>query len=203
MNLGKTGPRAIWVIFLLLVAAVILFSRRPEGLTQAQFWAEDGRVWYADSYNLGNGKAFLLTQDGYFQTLSRAASAVSQLFPVAAAPLVFNVVALGVYLLPLVVLFAERFDKLISSFKVRLLLAFLYVALPNTAQVQGNLTNAQWLLAIGACLVLLAETSSKFGWRAFDVCVVALSGLSGPFAIFCSPWLYFGGYGQKAAGWAF
>ena len=39
------------VAFALVLIA--LFSRRPSLLTDAQFYAEDGMIWFAQAYNLG------------------------------------------------------------------------------------------------------------------------------------------------------
>jgi hypothetical protein len=35
------------------LAFALIASRKWDALSHAQFWAEDGAVWYADAYNLG------------------------------------------------------------------------------------------------------------------------------------------------------
>jgi hypothetical protein len=73
--------------FVFLASVVLVVSRRPDVLFHAQFWAEDGKFWYADAYNLGAIAPFLHPAAGYFQTLPRLAALFAQLFPMAVAPL--------------------------------------------------------------------------------------------------------------------
>lgn len=187
----KFKKKHLYIGLILVAAFFILFARRPESLTYPQFWAEDGRVWYANAQNFGVGKSLFLTQDGYFQTLPRLVAGLSTFVPMQHAPLVFNLIAILIELLPVWLLASGRLDGLIPSKKVRLLLIFLYLVLPNTGEIQGNLTNAQWFLALSACLILLAEGSRAWAWKIFDVFVVALSGLTGPFSIFLFPVAFF------------
>jgi hypothetical protein len=86
------------VIFLL--ACALLVSRRPDAIPHAQFWAEDGHVWFADAYNFGGWAALFRTQDGYFQFLPRLAAALAVLVPLRMAPLVLNLIAIAIAALP-------------------------------------------------------------------------------------------------------
>ena len=67
------------------------------------------------------------------------------------------------------------------------MIAFIYLLLPNSYEVHANLTNTQWHLAILACAVILAKPSQRLGWRIFDVLLVTISSLSGPFCLFLLP----------------
>jgi hypothetical protein len=49
------------------------------------------------------------------------------------------------------------------------------------------LTNAQWHLALLACLVMVAEPSRGVGWRIFDRIALVLAGLTGPFCLVLAP----------------
>jgi hypothetical protein len=42
------------------IICIILF-RKPDVITNPQFWAEDGSSWFADSYNMGIFPPFILT----------------------------------------------------------------------------------------------------------------------------------------------
>lgn len=166
-----------------VVAVALTLSRRPDSVTHAQFWAEDGTTWYAEAYNLGWLQATMTAQTAYFQTISRLTAALSLLIDFGQAPLVFNLVALTVQVLPAVLIVTRRFERLVPDVRVRLLLAFLYVAVPNSFELDANITNAMTHLALVAVMVVLAQPSSSPLWRAFDVAVVSLSGLSGPFVL--------------------
>ncbi|MGA7935160.1 MAG: hypothetical protein WCA35_16550, partial [Kovacikia sp.] len=100
------------------------------------------------------------------------------------APLVANLIALAIKVLPVTLIISARFSKLIPNSSVKLLLAFIYLALPNSTEIYANMANIQWHLALLACMVILAEPSSAFGWRFFDLGVMLLAALSGPFAPF-------------------
>src|ERR1035437_10257778 len=86
-------------VLVFLFAFVAFISRRPDAIFHPQFWAEDGRVWFADAYNLGWWTALFRAQDGYFQTLPRLGAALAQLLPIALAPLVLNCIAIAVQVL--------------------------------------------------------------------------------------------------------
>src|SRR6476469_1167442 len=64
----------------LLLAFLIALTRRPETVTQAQFWAEDGKYWYAQAYNHG-WSVLLETYGGYFVVLYRLVAQASLLVP--------------------------------------------------------------------------------------------------------------------------
>ena len=165
----------------------LVVSRRPDALFHPQFWAEDGSYWYQDAYNFGWLTALLKSHSGYQQFIARATAAVAMMFPLRAAPLVFNLVAIGVQILPALFIFTSRFDGLIPRPTTRLLLALAYLALPNTSEIDANLTCAQWHLGLLACMVIVARPSQRWLWKTFDVGILALAGLSGPFCIFLVP----------------
>jgi hypothetical protein len=70
---------------------------------------------------------------------------------------------------------------------VRLIMAVVYVALPNSEEAAMNLTNARWHIAILALMVALASPPANWRGRVFDLAVVIISGLTGPFAMLLAP----------------
>jgi hypothetical protein len=68
-----------------------------------------------------------------------------------------------------------------------LLLASLYLLMPNTAELHANVTNSQWYLALAAFLIVISDAAPNRIWKAFDNVLLLLSGLSGPFSIFLTP----------------
>src|SRR4029078_7327642 len=50
-----------------------------------------------------------------------------------------------------------------------------------------NITNTQWRLALLVLIMLFARPSRSPRWNAFDLLILALSALSGPFIIFIAP----------------
>src|SRR5438552_16115464 len=44
---------SLFHVVILIAAFLIVFSRRPDAILNAQFFAEDGPRWYADAYQFG------------------------------------------------------------------------------------------------------------------------------------------------------
>lgn len=169
-----------------LVACVVVVSRRPDAVFHAQFWAEDGHVWFADAYNLGWWRALFCAQDGYFQTLPRLAAALALLVPLALAPLVLNLVAIAMQALPVNLLLSSRSAPW-GRLRQRALMAAMYLALPNSREMNCGITQSQWLLAFCVFLLVSGEPPASAAGRIFDACLVVLCGVSGPFCFFLLP----------------
>jgi hypothetical protein len=174
-------------IFVFIAAFTIVVVRKPDTILNPQFWAEDGTVWYAAAYNYGILHSILQPCAGYFETISRLVAAFSLIFPLSLSPLVFNVFAVIIKLLPVHLLLSSRFAAQIPRMSARLFMAFLYLGIPNSWETHANLTNAQWYLALIAFMIIVATPGLGFPWRCFDMGVMLLSGLSGPFSILLVP----------------
>lgn len=169
-------------VFLFCCLAFLVVLRRPDALLNPQFWAEDGSIWYADAYNKGL-IALFTPQQGYMQTLPKLVAVLSLLFPLSFAPLIFNIVAIGVQTLPLYLITTKRFQQLVPSKLVRLLLILMYWLMPNVGELYINLTNAYWYLAVSAFIVLsFPDVSKKI--KIGDILIILFSGLTGPLSIF-------------------
>lgn len=179
---------APWVMMLIVavVAWALIISRRPDALFNAQFWAEDG-IWFSQAYNFGALPALLIPNVGYLSMIPRLASALALLFPLLYAPLIFNILAILLQASPAVFLFSGRFDEIIPSRSVKLLLALLYVALPNSYEVNATITNSQWHVGVLACMIVAAAIPKSVGAKIFDVVILLLGGLSGPFCVALVP----------------
>ena len=187
-NLTKFTENRFLNYFLLTIFGLLLiFSRRSDAFLNPQFWAEDGRVWYAQAYNNGFFAALFTPEAGYFQTISRLVAGFAQIFPLEYAPLIFNLSAVGFKLLVAAFLLSKRLSNLLPDASARFFAAFIYLALPHSYETHANLTNVQWHLALLAFLVIIATPVAEKTWKIFDVAVVALSALSGPFCLLLAP----------------
>jgi hypothetical protein len=63
----------------------------------------------------------------------------------------------------------------------------MYLALPNCWEIDAIITNSQGLLALSVFLQLVAARPRSAGWRWFDLWILSLCGLTGPFCIFLLP----------------
>jgi hypothetical protein len=162
----------------------VVMSRRPDAIWNAQFYAEDGMIWYSHAYQFG-WRSVLIPQAGYLQTLSRTVALLSLLFPFSLAPLVMNVSAIVVQILPVNVFLSSRFSQV--PLLTRFVGGFIFLAIPNSHEINANITNVQWHLALLACLLLLAQTSGNRGWRVFDAIVLLFTSFSSPIGMLLIP----------------
>jgi hypothetical protein len=169
---------------LFAVGFLIVCSRRPDAVLNAQFFAEDGAFFYRDAYHFGL-HSLLLTYGGYFHTLLRLTAVLARLFPLAWAPLVMNLVGITVQVLPVNVFLSSRFSHV--ALAVRALGSFVYLALPNSFEIDANSTNLQWHQALLCCLLLLAVPAMSRAWRVFDGIALVITSLSSPIGILLIP----------------
>src|SRR5437867_13341376 len=89
----KSARGAVFQVVIFLAAFLVIFSRRPDAILNAQFFAEDGKLWYADAYRFGL-RSLLFPADGYLHTVARLAALVTLIFPFSLATLVMNFFAI-------------------------------------------------------------------------------------------------------------
>ena len=176
--------RMQWLVFLLGV--LLVFSRRPDAFLHPVFFAEDGTIWYAEAYRLGFLKSIFLPEAGYLLILPRLVATWTLLVPLLYAPLLMNLVGTVIQVLPVNLLLSRRCVSW-GSLPVRLIMSFAYLAIPNSRELDVVLTNSQWHLALLACLVVLASVPHGRKWKAFDIGILVLSGLTGPFCLLLFP----------------
>lgn len=169
-----------------VLSCLVLASRRPDAIFHAQFLQEDGHVWFADVYNFGWWSGVWRIYEGYHHVFPRLGAALALLVPLTLAPLVLNVIAILIQALPVNLLLSTR-STAWGSLRFRALLAFIYLALPNTREMLDNISQAQWPLTLCAFLLLVAEPPRTAAGRFFDVAILLLCGLTGPQCIFLLP----------------
>jgi len=184
---GTNAPsRSIHLLLGALLAALLLL-RRPGSLLHPQFWAEDGTLFFQEAFNQGFWPTILQPAAGYLHSFPRLVAGLSLLFPMEQAPLVFNLAAFVVQLIPALYLLSRRMARLIPSFSARAVAALLYIALPASWETHVNLTNSHWHLALMAVCILVALPATDPRVRALETSLVALFSLTGPFSILFLP----------------
>lgn len=186
-NTIKWSESRYYLLSITIIAILITVSRRPDAFFNAQFWAEDAVIWYAEAYAKGWFAPIFSSQNGYFQTVSRLVAAGSMAVDLKHAPLFFNICGAFFQILPALIMHTKRGKELIPNDLARLLLTLLYLALPYAQEVHINTTNIHWHLALASLLVMSLPYSVGWPQKLFDSFVVLLSGLSGPFSILMSP----------------
>jgi hypothetical protein len=64
-----------------LFACAIVISRRPDAIFHAQFFAEDGAIWYATAYDYGWWRVLFSPYQGYIHLVPRLTAALALLLP--------------------------------------------------------------------------------------------------------------------------
>jgi hypothetical protein len=172
--------------FVFFYAAAAIAVRAPDVLMNPQFYAEGG-TWYEEAYNLGWAHTLLLPAGGYYLGLvPRLVAAMSLLVPLRFAPLIMNLCGIALQALPVSILLTSRCSRW-GPLSIRLLMAAVYLALPNAGEIHVVLANAQWHLCLAACLLALANPPADWRWKVFDIGVLLLFGLTGPFCLLLWP----------------
>ncbi len=186
LDQGPPRLRPAVLVVLPILFAALLFARKPQALLHAEIWGDEGWTFYPDAYRFG-WRCLGIPAGGYLDTLQRLVGLAVQPLPLTAVPTAFALAAFVVQLLPPLFLVSGRMAAALPSGALRLALALLMLALPGEIEFYVNLTNAQWNLAVLSLLVVLGRPArTRAGW-AFDVVMLVLSGLSGPFMLMLAP----------------
>ncbi len=171
----------------LLLAALVIFLRKPEALLNPQFWAEDGTVFFLDQYIQG-WTALAKAYSGYLHLVPRIIAIVGSWFPYSLIPAIFNVTA---FALTLYVVSRMMSDRITVRGKTLMALAMVMVP-QNMNEVFLNIANIQWFLFLLMIIIIMQdepdETSSRYRQLYFgDMVIMILCGLTGPFSVFLFP----------------
>lgn len=183
----KQNPREAGIVIhaaIFIACFAILYSRRPDAILNAQFYAEDGARWYRDAYELG-WRSLLIPETGYLQTVSRLVAFFALLFPFGWAPLVMNLCALAVQILPVPVLLSRRFQDV--PWVARVAGCALYLGMPNSIEVHANTTNIQWHLALICLLVILGKPAQSRLGRVLEIVALGLLSVNSPLGFVLAP----------------
>lgn len=184
---GSISGAAIVRVAAAVALTALVVLRRTDAVTNPQFWAEDGMVWYAEAYNQGFWTPLFRPYGGYFQSFQRLAAATSLTVDLRTAPLVMNLLALLVQITVPLFLLSGRMGDAVPGWLRRFVLALVVVLLPNAFEVHANITNSHVHLAFLALLVLLSGAAETLAWRVFDLTILLLSSASGPFCVLLAP----------------
>ena len=182
------------LVSIFFLCFLVMALRRPDIILNAQFWAEDGRVWFAEAYNHGVLASLLKPQNGYFQTISRLVLGFATFFPLEYVPIISNICALFFRAILIVFLFSSRFSWVGIFAKISILIYFLLM--PGLDEVHANITNTHWYLALYLLMIIVADDASTGFWKIHDMLFLILSSLSGPFVLFIVPCLIYKYYYQ-------
>jgi hypothetical protein len=188
----KDGETRVFRPQVLFAATVVLalaasFARRPETITRAEFYAEDGRVFYLGTWFGSPLDVLLRPYNGYLHLVPRTVGLLERLVPIQWAPALGNTVALLIVALIAGFLASDRLAPVLPDRRARLAAAVGFVLLPASQETLGSIAFIQAYLVVFLVAVGLAATPRTRTWRAVETLAVAMSALSTPIAIVLVP----------------
>jgi len=188
-------------VLFFLAACAILVTRRWDALSHAQFYAEDGRVFFADAYNRGWFRPVFDSYVSYLHFFPRICSGLALLLPFSRVPLFFSSISLVCSALTANIILSSRSDGW-GPLRMRALLAAALVALPNCREVSWGLAETNFWLAIIAVLLLIAQPPRSGLGKTIGLVFFTIFGLTGPFCIFLLPFAVYQSWRNRSwYGW--
>lgn len=160
------------------IVVIVLFYRRPDAFYHAQFWAEEGTVFFKEAYEQGFSSLFN-TCAGYYHLLPRFLACTSALLhlPLELVPFLFCYVWLAV--LFLIVWYV--WQRLPFNSLQKLFLSIVIVLIPLQSEVFMNQTNMQWVMVLFPVIIFSSPNEDQNNrWFYLDIVVLILAGLTGP-----------------------
>lgn len=179
----------------------LLAARRPTSITGVALWGEDGRIFLQDwlASNSGLLNALGLIWEPYMAQLWPVqrvlTAAISQLPASWWAPTTYWV-SCFVAAASISIILQRRAKWAFGGFKWRLGIALALVLVPGvTTEIQGNLANIHWYLALGVLVTLVLPAPRGIPGRIAELLFVGIVALTGVLGIMLAPvalWLLVG-----------
>lgn len=180
---GEAQPRRRWGLryaTMACILALIIVGRRPDVLTNPQFWAEDGSIYFQENLTIGFLPAFLKLYRGYPNLAQRLVALAGGWVPFAYAPRVYTTGAIAVTALALASFCLPGFRHIVRSEGLRLGFCVACVCVPGGVESFATPTNIGWFLAVWLVFLSLMRLPAS-PWR------VAALGAGGAIAVFSTP----------------
>jgi hypothetical protein len=169
------------VCFCILLGVLLcLFIRRPDAFINPQFWAEDGTVFFMQSFY--SSPLFFIPYQGYLHLIPRIVAYLSTFFGLCATPKIYNYFSIIA-----TVFVAYKLMSCRLKIPYKYLIALSIVLVPHSGEVFSNLTNLQWIVSI-LLIILIIQAPPNAIWQIIsDFAILILIGLTGPFIVIFFP----------------
>lgn len=182
----KKSKLSKWHLLIVMgIAFIILVTRRPDVINNPQLWAEDGKAFLEPIWNNGFITSLLTPRDGYFQSLPKITMGFASLFGIANIAIISTITAILIRCLFVVFIMTGRFNYI--DLRLRIAFCIYFLVQPNVQEAFINITNTHTYLAIYLLAIILARNENSKLWKAHDLLVLVLSGISGPFIALLAP----------------
>jgi hypothetical protein len=157
-----------------VATAAAMILRNPPAFFRAEFWAEDGPEFFADSLSLGTA-ALWTPVYGYQFLLSRVIACMATWMPVVWTPYVYAWLCLVLNALSVTYFVRDGFSWLIPSKAIRVVTCLVLAIAPGTPEVVGNLCNLPASLTLLGLLMLLEKPFPPSAGKVAILAVLLLS----------------------------
>src|SRR5262249_8919800 len=176
-------PAERWLLrylgVVVLLAAVIV-ARRPDAVTNPQFWAEDGYIFFSENLTLGFPRALAKFYQGFPYLTHRLIACAGGLVPFSAAPRVYTTSAIAVTALGLASFALPNFRHPVASAALGVFCGGARLSLPVNKEWPRPPASLTCFLAGGLALLSVARLP-RAAWR------IALLAAAGCTAVFSPP----------------
>ncbi|HKA29348.1 MAG TPA: hypothetical protein VKH82_08240 [Candidatus Binatia bacterium] len=189
-----SGAPPRWLLRYLGVAAIlatVIVARRPDMITNPQFWGEDGFIYFQQNLLLGFPRAVTNFYMNFPNVGQRLIAAAGGLVPFAAAPRVYTTTAIAISALCVATFSLPAFRHLVRSDLLRVLWAIAVVSLPfqdyNAIGLFGSPANVGWWVAVWLLLLSFIRIPRQPGRVMFLALGAGLAVFSTPHALVGAP----------------
>ncbi len=163
---------------------MLLLFRRDQSLYAPSVWAEDGAVFLTYA---GRPDALLETYRGQLWLGHRLTAGVVHDLPITWWPVAMYMASCAVVLGSMSVVLLRRAATVFGPLVVRAGILALLVIAPGMQEVQGNVTNSHWAMALSVAM-LLAMPAPRLTWgRWAEGAWLVVAGLTGITAVLVYP----------------
>jgi len=184
------------VLFIALLAIFAIYFRNTRYFTEPRFWAEEGTLHFAYSFNNAWYQALFQPQVGYLNFWPNLATLLATLPPLPAAPLITTFMALIVQIVPVLIILWSN-SPLWESWYRKLLGIAILLFVPLTNEGWLNTINSYTYFAVITFLILLDQPPQSPVRRWLYRILLFLGGLSGTLSCFLIPLFIFKAYDEK------
>jgi len=167
-------------IAVLMAAIAILYLRTPITLLHPQFWAEDAILFHASRFEGWSSLAMALA--GYLCCAQFLVAILASYFNPVDAAAIYCYTAIFLTLVVVWLVTSPRLDM-----PCKTLLAIAVVITPMGFEELGSIVNIQWILPIGAFVLMFMRAAKSWLVLLGEAVFCALMAFSGPFSIFLAP----------------
>lgn len=176
--------RRLWVFLAtVILITIVLYWRRPDAFVNPQFWAEDGELFFTDSYFTGLKKLFVPYR-GIYHVLGRLVAWPGRFLPLALVPAYYYFMSW----LMLVALSGYIFsDRLPVSLTTKFFMSLALVANAADHEVFFNLANWTTISAVWWLLLAIASIPVTRWGQLLDGGLLVLNGANAAFSVVLWP----------------